>query len=103
MILKNATFGDPTVYKSLPHLTDEINKLSEHNQKKISSLIDRKNYAILVFLKELKSTSTLNFVHKHLRDEIIKDFDNLDIPSKDAKTLATNFLLTKLKIEFLKQ
>jgi hypothetical protein len=96
------TFGDSTIYKSLPHLVDEINQLSEFERKKISSMIVRKVTIIKKCVEETKSASVMNLLHRQLRSDILHDIPAMTITSNDVKTLAINFLLTKLKVELLR-
>jgi len=95
------TFGDSALYKSLPHLVDEINKLPLFEQKKVCSLINRKIVIIKKCVEETKSDTVMNLLHRQLRSDVIQDLSALNVSSKDVKTLATNFLLTKLKVELL--
>ena len=98
MIIDKNTWGNYTKSKCLAHLVDVINTLEEKEQKKLCSLIDRKMHLINAFKAELKSPSLKNYVHVNICNDIKRDFNLMTISSEKVKSLAINFLITKLRI-----
>lgn len=102
MTIDKNTWGDSSKSKCLAHLVDEANTMSDKDKRKICSLIDRKIHLINDFSSQLSSPSLRNYVHKQMFSDIKNDFNSMVISSEKVKTLAINFLITKLRTTLLK-
>lgn len=96
-----STFGDPSLYKCLPHLMDEMNKLDNKRFGKLQKILQKTNIDVLFCYSMVRYTTTkqkstlftvcdlLKKKHCDRLDEIKTEYPEILI------SLAKNFVTSK--------